>query len=141
MKKITLTQGQFALVDDADFDIVSLYKWSAKKDGRTYYATNKYAGTMHRFLLEAHSGQMIDHKDRNGLNNQRENIWHCTRKENTANRIDTIKHKGVWFCKFIKSTNKWRATAWDNGLIHIGMFPSEIEASNAINNYNLTVSR
>ena len=30
-RKIPLTQGQFALVDDADFDSVNRYKWCAHK--------------------------------------------------------------------------------------------------------------
>lgn len=42
MKRVTLTQGKEALVDDSDFELVSQYKWYAHRDGNTYYA---YKGT------------------------------------------------------------------------------------------------
>jgi hypothetical protein len=40
MKKISLTGGQFALVDDADYEALSKskYKWGAYKRGNVYYA-------------------------------------------------------------------------------------------------------
>jgi hypothetical protein len=39
MKKIPLTQGKFAIVNDADFERLKEYKWYAHKENRgSYYA-------------------------------------------------------------------------------------------------------
>ncbi len=35
MKKIPLSQGKFALIDDEDFELASKYKWHYRKSGRT----------------------------------------------------------------------------------------------------------
>lgn len=143
MKTINLSQGKQVLVDDVDYMVLSEYKWSAKKDGKTFYAVNRKLGLMHRFILQAKKGQLIDHADRNGLNNQRNNIKLCTVQENNDNRSapKSSDIKGVWFCGWVKSTNKWRATAWNKKLIHLGMFPSEIEAAKRIENFKAEIER
>lgn len=41
MRKIPLTQGKFALVDDADFDWLNQWKWYALKTKTTFYAVRK----------------------------------------------------------------------------------------------------
>lgn len=43
MKKIPLTQGKFALVDDTDFDWLMRWKWQAKWGRGTFYAKREYA--------------------------------------------------------------------------------------------------
>mgnify|MGYP001588262020 CR=1 FL=1 len=90
MKEIQLTQEQVALVDDEDFEKVSKHKWHAYKDGKTFYAGTTIKNKrvkMHRFILEAPAGVDVDHKDRNGLNNTRQNIRICSRTENQANQL------------------------------------------------------
>jgi hypothetical protein len=83
MKEIPLTQGQIALVDDEDFEYLNQWKWYASRNkGRhTYYAVrevraNGKRGTscMHRVIMKAEKGQEVDHKDMDGLNNQKHNL-------------------------------------------------------------------
>jgi len=55
---------------------------------------------MHRLLMGDPNGMVIDHKDRNGLNNRRENLRVCTHSENIRNsrrvkRSETSPSKGV----------------------------------------------
>jgi len=97
MKKIQLTQGQFALVDDEDYEYLSQWKWYAHRRGekytyyamRTDYTKGKVQIRMHnaialRYGLKDY--EELDHADRNGLNNQKDNLRVCTRGENNFNR-------------------------------------------------------
>ena len=79
MKQIPLTRGLFALVDDEDEHLLSRHSWYAckKEVDNTYYAATTLDGRcvrMHRLLLNAPAGVPVDHKDRNGLNNQKSNL-------------------------------------------------------------------
>ena len=77
MKYIPLTQNQFAIVDDEDYEWLNQWKWQSQKGGWTYYARGRVNGKMtymHRVILGAKDSQFTDHKDHNGLNNSIINI-------------------------------------------------------------------
>lgn len=111
MKKVPLTQGLFALVDDEDYNTISKFKWCAHRPRNVTYASARIGHKMvylHRFLMPWIP--RIDHYDGNGLNNQRSNLRSATRSENGCNRGRNKNNisgfKGVsWF----KKTNQWRA--------------------------------
>lgn len=139
MIKIPLTQGKFALIDDEDYPIVSLFKWHAQKDRNTFYAKvhiwinkTKYIPlSMHRLIMNLNPYEQGDHKDRNGLNNQKSNLRECTRSQNKMNskkyKNSLSKYKGVYWNKQIK---KWRAMIRINKkLTHLGCFKDEVEAA------------
>ena len=104
MKKIKLTQGKVALVDDEDFDFLSRYKWHAHKGRSTFYAQRSVKNGsscitifMHRVIMETPDNLNTDHKDRDGLNNQKHNLRNCTHGQNQMNRkcSGKIKYLGV----------------------------------------------
>lgn len=139
MKQIPLTRGQLALVDDADFEAMSAFKWYATKIGNTFYAVRVVTGEngkrkmiyMHRLIIGAAcDGLQVDHADMNGLNNQRDNLRACTRSENQRNRStdrnNTSGFKGV---SWDKNRGKWRAYIRLNGKErHLGRFADAAEA-------------
>jgi len=95
MKTISLPTGQIALCDDTDFEKISQFSWFANQPVPGYgcYAIaygKKGAKTkhvkMHQVILGTVHGCIIDHKDGNGLNNQRSNLRHCTRSQNQMNQ-------------------------------------------------------
>jgi hypothetical protein len=111
VKKIRLTQGKVALVDDADFAWLNQWKWCAwTPDGKNFYAkrgTDRDQFLMHIAIFGAKG---VDHRDRNGLNNQRCNLRPATKSQNGANRgpnkNNSSGFKGVhWFSPM----QKWRA--------------------------------
>ncbi len=138
MKEIPLTQGQFALVDDEDFELISQYNWYANKRDATFYAATsiKKGGKwttlqMHRLVMDAQKGQEIDHRNGNGLYNCRTNLRFCTRSQNNQNRKPqgngSSKYKGVSWCK---SSNEWKAEIKSNyKCIWLGRFKNEIDAA------------
>ena len=144
MKKIKLTQGKFAIVDDKNFEWLNQFSWQAVKYSRTWYATrrkpkdSKYT-SMHRLILDAQPGEEIDHKNHNGLDNRECNIRKCTKRENQHNRLPNkyqkSKYKGVHWHSQAK---KWKAQICvNNEKIHIGMFDNEDEAALAYNEFAL----
>lgn len=140
MKKIKLTQGKYALVDDEDFARVNQHKWHAQKLGSNWYARGRCGNRvlkvfMHRFIMNAPKGKYLDHIDGNGLNNQKLNLRFATCQENNRNRKKTpgctSDYKGVHWstCK-----RKWRACIKvDYGRIHLGRFDLEPSAAIAYN--------
>lgn len=123
MTEIPLTTGGVALVDDADAERVLQWSWYGGTEGlpngakRTYAKrTAKPSVRMHRFILSAAPGTRVDHKDGNGLNNQRWNIRFCTPRQNAQNRARQSNNgsgvPGVWW---ISALNRWEAGIRVNG--------------------------
>ncbi len=143
MKTIPLTQGKVALVDDEDFEQLNQHKWCVSKAPNTHYAYRGNGILMHRKILGLKRGDGIDsdHKDGNGLNNQRYNLRRCSRKENIHNqriqqRPKTSQYKGV---NWDKRDRFWRTQIKLNGKsLHIGCFKNEVDAALA---YDRTAKR
>lgn len=132
MKTIPLSKGKVALVDDEDFEQVSKVNWCLKKSGYvTGYSNGKHV-SMHRVIMKAKKGQTIDHKDHNGLNNQKSNLRFCTLSQNCANqkaRGGTSKYKGV---SRRKDRPSWRVLVRCNGRrFYCGSFKCEKQAAKA----------
>lgn len=72
MKEIPLTRGHVALIDDEDYERVSLYKWYARPNGKgsSIYAVSKKVGYLHRFII----GGPARTVDGNALNCSRKNL-------------------------------------------------------------------
>ena len=133
--------GLFALISDKRFPLVSQYRWNPQWNpkSKTFYATGFISGSktrikMHRLILNAQPGELSDHKDHNGLNNQDFNIRICNHSQNSANRI---KHRGISEHKGVswnKQRKKWQAVIRLNKkLIHLGCFDNEITAAEIYN--------
>ncbi len=110
MKEIPLTRGMVAMVDDDDYELVAGRKWtvSINRAGNCYAISHVRRGLpnirMHRLILGARQGEMVDHKDGNGLNNTRENIRLCTAGDNQHNRGPHPRNK-----------SGYKGVSWDEG--------------------------
>jgi hypothetical protein len=152
MREIQLTQGKVALVSDKDYKYLIQWKWHARrsKHDKTYYASRgtcmkgkKGVLSMHRVVMNAQKGQMVDHIDRNGLNNQRENLRFCTHGQNRVNAFTstpkTSKYVGVHLSTQGKKGKSYIYTCWvasitkDNKFQRIGNYKTEDEAALAYN--------
>src|SRR5260370_16933622 len=128
MKEIALTKGKSTFVDDEDFVELCRYKWCARKDYRTsnWYAARGENGKMvqmHRQILGLTFGdrQEGDHRDGDGLNNQRYNLRICSRLQNGRNlrvqtRVKYSKFKGVSLKQHLKKP--WVAHIMVSGILH-----------------------
>jgi hypothetical protein len=122
MKRIPITQGYTALVDDSDYDLLSQYNWQASvRPSGTVYATRKgrvgdpQTVQMHRQILKAPTDREVDHIDGDGLNNCRSNLRLCTRSQNARNvpgwPNSLSLRKGVYWSE---SHKKWESRIMAN---------------------------
>ena len=141
MKKIKLTQGKYALIDNEDFKRINQFKWHANFiDGywramRNIRKPNGKRETqlMHRFIMNTPKGMDTDHKNHDGLDNQKHNLRICTMAQNQHNQKlrqnTSSKYKGVTWHEQLK---KWRTRIRLNGKrIHLGYYINEIKAARA----------
>ena len=100
MKRIPLTQGQFAIVDDEDYEQLNKYKWYAQwnRTAKSYTARRRRRkeekGTsihilMHIQILCALKVDEIDHYNNNTLDNRKLNLRIVTRQQNQLKRKNT----------------------------------------------------
>lgn len=139
MKQIPLTRGMFALVDDADFESVNQFKWCVQKSKKSFYAVRavrrsdgkKSLQYLHRFLISIKS--RLDHRDGDGLNNQRHNLRPATCAQNGANRKKTSGGTSAFKGVHWTAANKpWQSRIQINGeREHLGNFESEQDAARA----------
>jgi hypothetical protein len=101
MKKIPLSQNQVALVDDELFEWLSQWKWCAAwaPTNKSYYAVrSQWNGSgfdrfkMHRVITDAPKNLLVDHLDKNTLNNTRANLRLCGRSGNAENMSITSRN-------------------------------------------------
>jgi len=141
MKKIPLTQGKFALVDDEDYPLLSRHKWCAHKEKNRFYAwmnLGNHKIKMHQLILGKKRGYEIDHIEGDGLDNQKINLRFVSRSLNNINTPKKYKntysqHKGVLF------NNKyehWQASIKiDKKVIYLGRYETEQDAAHAYDWY------
>ena len=113
-RQIALTSGDFAFVDDDDYERASMHNWCMHKSVKYPYANiNIGKGRskrlfLHRFIMNAEKGQIIDHVDGDVLNVKKKNLRFCTKGQNSQNRglsaANTSGHKGV---SWETSKQKW----------------------------------
>jgi hypothetical protein len=116
MKEIPLTKGKHVIVDDEDYEKLCKHKWYAEKGLYTWYAVRgvrkdgkrEKKEYMHAVIMSPPNGFIVDHKNRNGLNNCKENLRVCSNSQNQFNKIKShsskSKYKGLSWCKRV---NKW----------------------------------
>lgn len=136
--------GCEVLIDEEDLEIVAPYRWEVKASrsgkGSIYvYARDflrpdgRHRVAMHRLLLNPPTSSVVDHINRNGLDNRRQNLRIATRTQNQANRrlpsVNTSGYRGIYFSK---RKNRWIArVSIGHKHNYLGSFHSPAEAAMA----------
>lgn len=138
-KLIPLTRGQFAIVDDDDFEWLSQWKWCyhptrhgyALRGVKTPERKTKLI-YMHNVIMSPPVDFVVDHKNLNSLDNQRDNLRLATHSQNSANRTSSggsSAYKGV---SWRKSRRRWRSSVTVNKKsIDLGVYRNEEDAARA----------
>lgn len=140
-RRIKLTKGYYAKVDPDDFERLNQHKWqAAEKDGACYAIRTIFKNKkrtllhMHREVINAPPGTIVDHINRDGkdnrkanlrLANKNQNVWNSKRGKNTGKS----KYKGVHWDNRVK---KWRTRLVVNRRdVFSKYFDDEIQAAKA----------
>lgn len=136
---ILLSNGDLCFVDDDWHPMLSCVNWNICTNRWTSYAVHRerygqgrrHIVAMHRLILDAGPGEVVDHINGNGLDNRRVNLRIVTTHENNLNRFKNTRgssqFKGVTWAK-----ERWQAQIKLHGqMYYLGRFESEIEAARA----------
>ena len=137
---IILTQGQRVIVDDADAELVGRYQWYAHWNPytRSFYArTNapvpgggQMTLRMHRLILGASSGQIVDHINHDTLDNRRSNLRLATRIGNSRNVRGPRRDNRSGYIGVRRMGKRWQARARVSGTLHhLGTFDTPEDAA------------
>jgi len=135
---IVLSKGEQALVDLQDYELLSTVKWACVVPNGTHKYAVRMDGTkyvyMHRVIMKAPKGTLIDHINGNTLDNRRENLRFANKSQNSINTSKSrgeSKYKGVWFRARRKP---WVAEIHKDGVkYHLGSYENEHDAAKAYN--------
>ena len=139
--KIPLTKGQFAIIDIEDIDLVKDFYWQAalNKTINSFYAqrgakygdSENFGRQMHRIIMQAPKGLVVDHINHNTLDNRRCNLRLATSSENTTNRR-TSKNTKSGLKGAYSARNKWYSRIVADGKdVYLGMFETAEDAHEA----------
>ena len=146
-RRVRLIPDKYARVEAVDFEKISKYTWLVRKTPRSYTAVRfeakgrlLVAVYMHSEIminkLRPESGELprklvVDHKNRNGIDNRRANLRPATESQNSMNRRKvrgtSSRYKGV---SWRRSRRLWQSMIWvDKRNLLLGSFTSETEAA------------
>lgn len=127
----------YSTVSDDKWNDIMQYKWHVNSTGYIEGTVEGKILKLHRYIMNATEDQIVEHIDKNKLNNVTENlrfttfsISNHTKKINYKNK--SSKYTGV---RLHKTRNKWMSEIYkDKKCYFIGYFENENDAAMAYNN-------
>ena len=121
-------------IDNDDLEKCSKLTWHYAKNKDSKYIQTRIKGKMiklHRYIMNMNNSNLVvDHINRNPLDNRKSNLRICSYKENSFNKSIRVDNtSGIPGVSFHKTNKKWRAKIKYNNLtIHLGYFEDINEA-------------
>lgn len=131
---------QFAKVDEEDYQMLSLSVWRLRSDGRypqTNHPQENSPVTMHQFLMQHHQinvpeGYVIDHINRNGLDNRKINLRIVRWATNCQNATRPVPKSG--YIGVTQRGDNYQGRLLDFGKVrYVGTYPAKEIAAHAYN--------
>ncbi len=125
------------LYDECDHELISKHTWSVSETGYVsgWDWSKKERLIMHRLILNAKKGEVVDHANGNPCDNRRGNIRICNASQNNSNRRGwgkTSKFLGV--CKITGRDGFKAQICVNKQVMPLGFYPTEEEAARAYDN-------
>ncbi len=136
MKELRITNG-VVIVDDDDYEWLKKHSWTMSKDGyvKLVIRAGISAMRMHRAIMKAKNGEIVDHINGNPSDNRKSNLRICTNQQNQFNRgknkNNLTGYKGVSF-----ANGKFLSNATLNGKVtYLGSFDNAVDAAKAYDEF------
>lgn len=125
--QVTVADGRRFVVDEVDLAIVEKKSWHITAQGYVATDGNGKSTKLHNLILNPKVTELIDHINRNKLDNRRSNLRKCTKQQNCFNQglrcTNTSGFKGV---VFDKRRNAYYSRITHNGkTYHLGTFRAD----------------
>lgn len=125
----------FALIDSEDYDRVMELTWTFGNKGYPCHFEKNTSISLHRFVLGARKGFLVDHINNDPLDARKANLRECTPSQNSKNqskkKANKTGFKGVSWCNQKK---RYRACIkTDYRQKHLGYFDCPRQAAQAYN--------
>ncbi|MBN2137484.1 MAG: HNH endonuclease [Sedimentisphaerales bacterium] len=143
-RRIRISSPKYTIVDPEDYEALACYEWLGYKSGQQFYAARQERVRvngrrkvsiipLHRQIMPVGKGLIVDHVNRDGLDNRKSNLRAGTQAQNICNSKRTARsssmYKGV---SWHKASKKWRAlVAFGGKTKFLGYFADEVEAAKA----------
>jgi len=141
-RRIYLGEGKLTILNSADYYRLKKFKWHVFACKGKFYAERfaliKNTWTkrifMHRQIMKAPKGKLVDHRNGDSLDNRRENLRLATWMQNRQNRRKTksktsSKYRGLGLSR---NRKKWIMRLKHKGkIVATGRFDNEIDAAKA----------
>ena len=141
-RRIYLGEGKLTILNSADYYRLKKFKWHVFACKGKFYAERfaliKNTWTkrifMHRQIMNAPKGKLVDHRNGDSLDNRRSNLRLATHSQNMMNRRKTKKKTSS---KYLGLSRDKIAGEWKVQLCHygkniwVGRFKNEIDAAKA----------
>lgn len=134
---VPLTQGKVAVIDADLAPVIGRWNWHAQKaPGGLWYASRTDGKAahrnrlLHREIMGAQPGQIVDHADGDGLNCRRKNMRFSTHQENARN--STSRRVGLPKGVVAYGGGYGAVIGLDGGRYHVGGWCETAEEAAAI---------
>ena len=143
MNWITLTNGGTALVDDKRWLELMKHNWQLSPQGYAHRCTKHKTILMHRAVIGAKAGEIVDHINQDRLDNRRANLRLVSNQANSLNtKMNKRNTSGYRNVTFRKDTRKWQAGAMrDRKFISLGSYATVELAHTAVQSFLATEGR
>lgn len=122
---VQVSDCDFAAIDPALIQVAR----SIKTDG-WHYGVRYAGGSLANYICPPPPGYINDHRDMNGLNNQRENLRFATHRQNMLNRrIQRYEERGLPFGVSHAACGRYKAAACRT---YLGTFDTIEEAAREV---------
>jgi hypothetical protein len=137
MNYIELTRNKKAIVDNKDYELLNQWKWKLLANGaaaRNVWLKDekKYVMIyMHRLIMDAPIGKVVDHINGNRIDNRRSNLRVCEHRQNIQNQKLRIDSKSGIKGVYLHNQNKTWCARFRRK--HLGVFKTPELAAQAYN--------